>query len=47
MANDEIFVGTFVNDFVPLSAFLVYPMKAGTAVATGTTEEPKALFSSM
>jgi hypothetical protein len=44
---DVILVGRFRRDLVPLVAFSVYPTKAGIAVATGTTEEEKALFSSM
>jgi hypothetical protein len=45
--KDEILVGSLVKSFDPLLAFSVYPMKAGIAVCTGTTEDPNELFSSI
>ena len=45
--SDEILVGVLVRSFEPLLALAVYPIKAGIAVCTGTTEDPKELFSSI
>ena len=39
--------GVLVRSLFPAKAFSVYPIKAGTAVLTATTELEKALFSSM
>jgi hypothetical protein len=46
-ASEEIRHGVLRRVLPRLSADCVYPMKAGTAVATSTTEFGKAFFSTM